>query len=51
MTLTKFYQQISRRLRDQFGSGVRDVESIAKAIFDPKWRLGTPTLECPLANA
>ena len=26
MTLTEFYQQISRRLRHQFGSGVRDVE-------------------------
>jgi arylsulfatase len=37
MTLTVFYQQNSRRLRDQFGRGVRDVESIAKGKFRPPW--------------
>ena len=30
VTLTEFYQQISRRLRVQFRRGVRDVVSIAK---------------------
>ena len=34
MTLPEFYQQNSWRLRDQFGRGVRDVESIAIGDFD-----------------
>jgi hypothetical protein len=33
MTLPEFYQQISRRLRHQFGSGVRDAKSIVKGKF------------------
>ena len=35
ITLTEFYQQISRRLRHQFGRGVRNVECIAKGKFRP----------------
>ena len=50
MTLTEFYQQESRRLRHQFGRGVRDVESIAKGKFRPVSAPHVRRRECRLSD-
>ncbi len=44
MTLTEFYQQISRRLRHQFGRGVRNIEIIVKGEFRSANPFGHPGL-------
>jgi hypothetical protein len=41
MSLPEFYQQISRRLRDQFGKGVRDVGGIVGGRDNPICRHGS----------